>query len=101
AETMPKVDDCTEVSEARGHTAEDFFPFLYVIDQGASASPQARLEIRHATARAPAARQFATSRTLSQHLGWPQETRHRVPSCTPATISAPVRHHRATVASTT
>ena len=42
-----------------------------------------------------------TQMALSQHLGWPQETRHRVPSCTPATISAPVRHHRATVASTT
>jgi hypothetical protein len=60
AKAVPKVVDATEVTPARGHAAEKFFPFQSVIGQAAIKPPWHRPVIRRATVVPPAVRPFAT-----------------------------------------
>ena len=59
AKAVPKVVDSTEVTPARGHAAENFFPFQSVIGQAAISPPWHRPVIRGATVVPPAVRPFA------------------------------------------
>jgi hypothetical protein len=61
AKAVPKVVDSTEVGPARGHAAEDFFPFPSAIGQAAISPPWHRPVTRDATVVPPAVRPFAVS----------------------------------------
>lgn len=51
-----------EVTPARGHAAEIFFPLRYALGQAATNTPRARPAIRHGTAAPSAGRPFAMSK---------------------------------------
>jgi hypothetical protein len=57
--------DNPEVTPARGHAAESFFPFRYAIDRAATNTPSVRPATAHATAAPPAVRPLATSGTVN------------------------------------
>src|SRR5271157_4181014 len=52
-----------EVTPTRGHAAEAFFPFPYVIGRAATNRPRPHSATPHATVVPPAVRRFAMSRT--------------------------------------
>jgi hypothetical protein len=104
ARSAPQAVENPQVTPARGHAAEPFFPLRYAIDPGATNHPRARLATLLATAALPAAKRFASSRiangsgflaALSMAVGSePSSTRPRTDAAVYDKPPSSTRHRR-------